>query len=220
MTFASVDWIMSLQPFWSSSVFGLLTIIAQVMTALAFAILILNLIPGLGLGKQWTYKSTPIPYRDLGAMMVTLIMGWAYLAYFQLLIIWAGNLPHEVSWYVTRTQGGWSYAGIFVAVFQFALPFLILISIRARHNLRILAWLGGLLLFANLVNIFWNVKPVFSPSFSIHWLDISLPVAIGGFWVASFLIALKRRPALTSAEAQSLAPNPEIEQPLPTKFPN
>lgn len=204
MTFAAIDWVMSLQPFWSSSVFGLLTILAQIMTGIAFAILILNLIPGLGLGKKWTSETTPIPFKDLGAMTVTFLMSWAYLAYFQLLIIWAGNLPHEVIWYVTRIQGGWSYVGIFVAIFQFALPFLILISGRARHNMRVLARLGGVLLFANLVNLFWTVKPAFYDSFSISWLDIIVPIAIGGFWIAGFLFALQRRPALTAVEEQAL----------------
>ena len=212
MTFAAVDWVMSLQSFWSSSVFGLLVIFGQVMAAMAFSILILNLFPGLSLGKKWTHETTPIPYRDLGAMTMTLVMGWAYLAYFQLLIIWAGNLPHEVSWYITRTQGGWSYVGIFIAVFQFAVPFLILISGRARHNLRLLAWMGGLLLFANLVNIFWHIMPVFYNSLAVSWLDFSLPVAIGGFWIAGFLYALKRRPALSSAEEKALDPAPEVEK--------
>jgi len=219
MTFAAIDWVMSLQPFWSSSVYGLLTILAQVMNAMAFAILILNLFPGLSLGKKWTHETTPIPYRDLGAMMVTFIMGWAYLAYFQLLIIWAGNLPHEVSWYVTRTGGGWSYVGIFIAVFQFAVPFLILISSRARHNLRVLAWMGGLLLFANLVNIFWNVKPAFYASFSLSWLDFIVPIAIGGFWIAGFLFALKRRPALTAVEEQALDPEPVPEKAVANEVP-
>jgi len=217
MTFAAIDWIMSLQPFWSSSVYGLLTIFGQVMTAMAFAIMILNLFPGLSLGKKWTHETTPIPYRDLGAMTVTLIMGWAYLAYFQLLIIWAGNLPHEVAWYITRTQGGWSYVGIFVALFQFAVPFLILISGRARHNLRVLAWMGGLLLFANLVNLFWNVKPAFYASFSINWLDFMVPIAIGGLWIAGFLFALKRRPALSAAEEQALDPDPAAEKAIPNE---
>lgn len=206
MTFAAVDWTMSLQPFWSSSVYGLIVIMSQLMTAIAFGVLFLNLIPSLSLGKKWTYKTTPIPYRDLGAMMVTLIMSWAYLAYFQLLIMWAGNIPHEVTWYIARTQGNWSFVAIFIALFQFALPFLILISSKARHSLRVLAWMGGTLLFANLVNVFWEVKPAFYSSFSISWLDFTVPIAMGGFWVAGFLFALIRRPALTALEEQAIDP--------------
>jgi hypothetical protein len=210
MTFAAVDWMMSLQPFWSSSVYGLLVIFGQVLTSLAFSVLVLNLFPGLGLGRSWTHDTTPIPFRDLGAMMMTLVMGWAYLAYFQLLIIWAGNLPHEVSWYIARTQGGWSVVAILVVVFQFVLPFLMLVSMKVRHNLRILAWLGGALLLANLVNLFWQVKPAFYPGFAISWLDIVMPFAIGGLWVAGFLYMLKRRPVMSASEQESL--NPVSEQ--------
>jgi len=214
MSFAAVDWLMSLQPFWSSSIYGLLVIFGQVLTTLAFAVLTLNLFPGLGLGRNWTKDTTPIPYRDLGAMMMTLVMGWAYLAYFQLLIIWAGNLPHEVSWYIGRTQGGWSVLAIFVVVFQFALPFLILISGRARHNLRVLAWLAGALLVADLVNIFWLVKPAFYQGLTVGWLDIVMPFAIGGLWVAGFLYILKRRPAMSASELQSLNPAGERSETL------
>lgn len=205
MTFASIDWLMSLEPFWSSTVFGLLTIISQVLSAMAFALLALNLFPSLSLGRRWGYRTTPVPYRDLGALLLTLVMGWAYLAYFQLLIIWAGNIPREVVWYIARTAGGWNILAIIVTIFQFALPFLILLSIRARHNLKVLAGLGAMLLLVNLVNLFWQVKPAFSPAqMAIHWLDIVLPIAVGGLWTAGFLYFLKRRPALTAADQAAL----------------
>ena len=207
MSFAATDWIMSVQPAWNSTAFGLIITVGQALTALSFAIMVLNLLPGLSLGKRWTYATTPIPYQDLGALMITLVLSWAYLAYFQLLIIWAGNLPQEAEYYIDRTTGGWLAVAIFIVLFQFAIPFGILISIRARHNLRILAWLGGMLFFTFMVNIFWNIQPAFTPGqFSISWLDIVVPVAIGGFWVAAFLHQLKRRPALTEADQAVLMP--------------
>jgi hypothetical protein len=205
MTFAAVDWSMSLQPFWNSTVYGLLTIIGQVLSAMSFSILLLNLIPSLSLGRRWEQSSTPVPYRDLGALLMTLVMGWAYLAYFQLLIIWAANIPREVIWYTARIEGGWNILAILVTVFQFALPFLMLLSIRARHNLKVLAGLGGMLLLVNLINVFWHVKPAFSPSmFSISWLDLVMPFAMGGLWLAGFFYLLKRRPALSAADQEAL----------------
>lgn len=205
MSFAAMDWLMSLQPLWNSSIFGLIIIIGQVLTALAFAVVTLNLLPDLSLGRRWTYETTPVPYSDLGALLFTFIFGWTYLAYFQLLIIWAGNLPRETVWYIARIEGGWNVLAIIVAVFQFAVPFLILLSVRARHNLRVLAALGAMLLGAYLVNMFWHVKPAFSPGqFAISWLDLVLPVALGGIWLAAFLRALARRPALSEAEAVTL----------------
>ena len=213
MSFAAIDWIMSLEPSWISTAFGLIIVTGQVLTALSFAVLVLNLLPGLSLGKRWTYATTPIPYQDLGALLLTFVLGWAYLAYFQFLIIWAGNLPREAGWYIERTTGGWLFVALFIVIFQFVIPFVILISIRARHNLRVLAWLGGLLLFTFMVTIFWHIQPAFTPGqFSISWLDIVLPVAVGGFWVAGFLHQLKRRPALTEGDQAVLMPAGEHSQ--------
>jgi hypothetical protein len=210
MSFAAIDWLMSLQPSWVSTGFGLIIIMGQVLTGLSFAVMVLNLLPGLSLGKRWTSATTPIPYKDLGALLLTLVAGWAYLAYFQLLIIWAGNLPRETNWYVDRTTGGWLAVAIFVVIFQFVIPFAILVSMRARHNLRVLAWLGAILFLTYLVNMFWTIKPAFFPGqFSISWLDIVMPVAMGGLWVAAFLHQLKRRPALTEADQATLAPASE-----------
>lgn len=205
MTFASVDWMMSIQPFWSSTIFGMIIIIGQVLTALAFTLVMLNLLPGQSLGSKWNYLTTPVPFQDLGALLFAFIVGWAYLAYFQLLIIWAGNLPREVTWYQARTAGGWNIVAILVALFQFVLPFLALLSIRARHNLRVLGGLGLMLVVTFFVNLFWHIKPAFSPGvLAISWLDIVVPVAIGGIWLAVFLFHLSRRPALRAEEQKVL----------------
>lgn len=213
MTFASIDWLMSLEPLWTSTAFGLVTIAGQVLSAISFGLLALNLLPQLSLGRRWERTSTPLPYRDIGTLLLVFVMGWAYLAYFQLLIIWGANIPREVVWYIARTNGGWSLVAIFIAVFQFALPFIVLISARARHNLRFLALLGGLLLVTNLVNVFWHVKPSFFPNgFALSWLDIVLPVAMGGIWLAVFLFTLQRRPALNVEEQTALELTAEARQ--------
>jgi hypothetical protein len=201
MTFAAIDWIMSLEPEWVSTAFGMIIILMQVLSAMSFAILMLNLFPSLTLGRHWSSDSTPVSYQELGALLLTMVMAVTYVAFFQYLIIWAGNIPREVVWYLHRIQDGWAWVMGFVVLFQFALPFCILLSTRVRHNLRLLAWLSALLLFASLVNVFWLVKPVFSPSaFSVSWLDILMPIAVGGIWFGVFLFHLKRRPALTEAE--------------------
>lgn len=205
MTFASIDWLMSLEPLWTSTAFGLIIIVGQVLSALSFAVLVLNLLPQLSLGRRWERTSTPLPYRDIGTLLMVFVLGWAYLAYFQLLIIWGANIPREVVWYIARTNGGWSYVAIFIAVFQFVLPFAILLSARVRHNLRFLALLGGLLLVTNLVNVFWHVKPSFFPDgLAISWLDLVLPLAVGGIWLATFLFTLQRRPVLNIEEQTAL----------------
>jgi hypothetical protein len=205
MTFAAIDWMMSLQPFWNSTVYGLIVIFGQLLSSLSFALWVLNGVPGLGLGRTWNLRTTPIPFRDLGALLLTFVMGWAYLSYFQLLIIWAANIPHEVTWYIDRIQGGWLTVGLLVAVLQFALPFVVLISMRVRHNLRLLAGLGALIVLVSLVNMDWQIMPAFHPGqFSLHWLDFVLPIGLGGLWVGAFLFALQRRPALQAVEQASL----------------
>lgn len=215
ITFASIDWIMSIEPFWDSTIFGLMIMLGQLLSGLSFSILILNLVPDLGIGRHWNLRNTPIPFKDLGAFLLTFVMGWAYLAYFQLLIIWAGNIPREVIWYIERTQGGWLPIGILVAVLQFVLPFAMLISMRVRHNLRLLAWLGAGIALVYLINIYWQVIPAFHPGqFSLSWLDIVLPVGLGGIWFGTFLSALNKRPALRGLEKEALEVASGHEQPV------
>ena len=211
--FAAVDWTMSLQPGWVSTAFGVVIALAQVMTGMAFALLMLNRFPGLSLGRKWSYDTTPVPYQDLGALTLTMVMAYAYVAFFQVLIQWAGNIPAEVSFFVVRLNGGWAWLAYFVAFFQFLLPFCLLLTIRIRHNLSFLAGIGGLLLVTNLVNIFWHVKPAFYPGrFAVSWLDIVMPVAIGGLWLAVFFYHLKRRPALNLADQALVGVAPQEEK--------
>ncbi len=213
MSFAAIDWMMSLQPFWISTVYGLIVIFAQMLNSLAFAILVINLVPGLGLGRSWNLKTTPIPFKDLGALLLTFVMSWAYLAYFQLLIIWAGNIPEEVVWYVERTEGGWLPIGVIVAVLLFALPFAVLLSMRVRHNMRLLAALGALIMVVSLIDVYWLIIPSFYPrQFNLSWLDILLPIGMGGIWLSAFLFSLNKRPALREVELASLQPEISHEQ--------
>ncbi len=207
MTFAGIDWMMSLEPFWDSSIYGLMVIFGQLLTSLSFSILVLNLVPGLGLGRNWNLRTTPTPFKDLGALMLTFIMGWAYLAYFQLLIIWAADIPREVVWYYNRVQGGWLTVGVLVAVLQFVLPFGMLITRRVRNNMRLLAALGGTIVLVYLINLFWQIIPAFYPGqFNLSLTDIVLPIGLGGLWVGAFMVALKRRPALREIEQAALEP--------------
>jgi hypothetical protein len=172
--------------------------------------LILNLVPGLGLGRNWSLRSTPVPFKDLGALMLTFIMGWAYLAYFQLLIIWAANIPREVVWYTNRTEGGWLTVGVLIAVLQFVVPFGLLITRRVRNNMRLLAGLGAVNVLVYLVNLYWQIIPAFHPAqFNFHWLDIVLPIGLGGLWISGFMFSLKKRPALREVEQAHLEATPE-----------
>ena len=190
MTFAAIDWIMSLTPDWYSTIFGLLIILGQALSAFSFVVLLL---PRLG-NKEPLYNVIKTRhYQDLGGLLLTCVMTWAYLAFSQLLIIWSGNIPADVIWYFNRTAGGWLWVGTLLAAFQFALPFLFLLSTRVRQSSSLLASLGLLILVMRLVDTFWMVIPDFYPrQFSFHWLDLALPVAIGGLWMAAFAWFMRR----------------------------
>jgi hypothetical protein len=184
MTFASIDWIMSLTPDWYSTIFGLLVILAQALSAFSLVLLFL---PRLAKQGPLNGVVSLTNYYDLGSLLLTCVMAWAYMAVSQLLIIWSGNIPEEVMWYFDRSSGGWLEVGIFVVVFQLALPFSLLIWARTKKNTRLLAGLGLLILATRLVDSFWLVAPAFSPrQFTLHWMDLVLPVAIGGLWLAAF----------------------------------
>jgi hypothetical protein len=184
MTFAAIDWIMSLTPDWYSTIYGLMVILGQGLSAFAFVAVLL---PRLADQEPLMAVIKTRNYQDLGALLLTCDMGWAYLAFSQLLIIWSGNIPGEVIWYYNRSAGGWLVVGILIATLLFAFPFLCLLSSRVRQSPAWLAGLGLLILLMSLVNNFWIVLPVFYPrELMLHWLYLVLPVAIGGLWMAAF----------------------------------
>jgi hypothetical protein len=201
MTFASVDWVMSLQPEWYSTIYGMLTVMAQLLSAMAFALAALPLLmeyPSL----RETVRTEHI--RDLGAFLLTAVVLWAYLAFSQYLVIWAGNLPREVTWYIIRGNTSWLWLGLLVIGMQFVLPFALLLSAQAKRNSRLLAGLAVAILFASLLDQFWQVAPVFHPAgLAVHWLDLVLPAAIGGIWLAAFAWLLERTPQVTVPEDQA-----------------
>lgn len=192
ISFASIDWMMSLQYDWYSSIYGLLILSGQLLGSLAFAML---LTPLLARYHPLSSVITHSHYRDLGAIMLSIVLFWAYIAYSQYVIIWAGNLPFEVTWYLNRSDGGWLWVGIFIVVVQFALPFLALLSSNTKRNPRVLMGVGSLVIGVRLVDYFWHVAPAFRPGMLyVHWMDLVAPVALGAIWLAAFSWHLKRTP--------------------------
>jgi hypothetical protein len=125
--------------------------------------------------------------------MLAFLMLWAYLSFSQLILIYAGNLPEENIWYVQRIAGGWLILGLVMAFLHFILPFCILIVRDFKRNSRILGATAALLVVSDYLNLFWVIRPSFANG-QFTWLDIVLPVAIGGLWLAAFAWLLTRRP--------------------------
>ncbi|MBM4267370.1 MAG: hypothetical protein FJ144_12295 [Deltaproteobacteria bacterium] len=190
VTFAAIDWVMSLEPHWFSMIFGLLVMGSQGLSAFAFAIPVLVVLMST---LQLDSAVRPQQLRDLGSFLLAFIMIWAYLALSQLLIIWSANIPEEISWYLRRSIGGWRWVATFLVVFHFALPFLVLLSRNAKQRGVILAAVGLWLIFGRWVEILWLVAPSYETNgFSLHLLDILAPIAIGGVWIWFYLIHLAR----------------------------
>lgn len=198
ITFAATDWVMSLIPVWYSTAFGLLFGVEQMLSALAFAILITAF-----LSRSYSLSKEAISnhFHDLGNLLLMFIMLWAYLAFMQFLIIWAGNLPHEISWYLPRIESGWKGLGIFLILFHFAAPFIILLFRRTKRTISLLTSVAAIVLLAYLADIFWLVVPSLrTQGFQLYWTDLAAPIGIGGIWLATVFWRLQRRlPGLIQA---------------------
>jgi hypothetical protein len=191
ITFAVIDWIMSIDPSWISTIFGLSFLIGQVLSALCFAVVVERI---LFRYRPMSELLKPEQVHDHGKFMLAFIMVWAYFAFSQWLIIWAGNLPEEITWYMRRLHGGWGYVGLFLVLFHFAVPFVMLISRPFKRDITRLVWLAAWLLLMRYVDLFWTIEPNFSLTFNITWLDVVVPIAMGGLWLAYFFRNLSAMP--------------------------
>lgn len=206
MTLAAVDWVMSISPHWSSTIYGFLFIGGQAVSAMAVMISVAAL---LARSEPMSGILQPRHMRDLGKLLLAFVMLWAYFSFSQLLIIWAGNLPEEIPFYLKRLRGGWGALAILILLFHFVLPFFLLLSRDFKRSANTLARLAIAIILMRLVDLFWITAPEFSPhTFSVHALDVLAPVAIGGLWLSYFAWQLRRRPLLPLGDpelAQAIA---------------
>ncbi|HEV2065158.1 MAG TPA: hypothetical protein VGS00_11490 [Thermoanaerobaculia bacterium] len=194
VTFSSIDWVMSLEPHWFSTMYGVIFMVSQALGAMALVIAALLL---LSRYRPLSDFLTPAHLHDLGKMLFAFVMIWSYVSFSQYLIIWSGNLPEEIPWYLARFRGGWGWIGLLVLLFQFLLPFLLLISRAANRNPRLLITAAAMVVAVRFVDVLWLILPAFSPArFAIRWTDLAVPIGIGGLWLAVFAAQLTKRPLL------------------------
>ncbi|MDB6033687.1 MAG: hypothetical protein JWM16_4025 [Verrucomicrobiales bacterium] len=193
-TFVYIDWIMSLEADWYSTIFPVIILIGQILTTIAFAILVLAFFQKeTSISEVTTVK----PLHHLGNLMLAFVMFWTYVSFSQWLIIWSGNLPHEIEWYVHRSSGAWKWIVIFLALFHFFIPFFILLFRTAKMSLRPLSLLAVMVFSAHVVNVYWLVTPSFEKrGIHLHWMHFAAPIGVGGLWIALFLWQLKKAPLL------------------------
>jgi hypothetical protein len=178
--FASIDWVMSLQPVFHSTIFGPLVGSGQVLSAMALVIIAI----------AWLEGRPPLA-------LVTFLIIWAYMAWFQFMLIWIANLPVDVIWYLPRSRDGWQWVITAIAILHFAVPFFLLLMRSVKQTPRLVGWVAGLILFMQLVFDYYQVVPAFNALRLVeHWMDFLTPLAIGGLWLAYFLWQLSSQPLL------------------------
>jgi hypothetical protein len=196
ISFAVIDWVMSIDPHWYSTIFGFIFIVGECLSAMCMMVIIERI---LSRYEPTASLLKPKEVHDHGKLMLTFILLWAYFSFSQLLIIWAGNLPMEIRFFTRRLNSGWQVIALGLVIFHFAIPFLFLLSRPFKRNPRSLVRLAAWLLFMRFIDLFWYIEPSFHKALTFYWgylLDLIVPIAIGGLWLALFFRNLRSRPLL------------------------
>ncbi len=197
MTFAAMDWGMSLEPHWFSTIYGVMFMGGQGLSTFAFMIPMAAL---LAERQPFTRIIGPEQFHDLGKLMLAFVMLWAYFALSQYLIIWSANLPEEIPFYLARTRGGWQWVALVLVLVHFVMPFLVLLSRDIKRHARAVAVVALVLVAARFVDLFWLLRPAVAPEgVALHWLDPAAAAAIGGMWIWLFVVAAED-PARAAAQ--------------------
>ncbi len=190
-TFASFDWLMSLDPHWFSSIYGPMFMVGHGLTALAFLLVVLV---SFAKYKPLSDVVSQDRYHDLGKWLFALVVLWAYMMFSQFIIIWSGNLPEHIAWYLRRSSTDWKLIALVLTLFHFVVPFLVLLSRMMKQRAPILIKVAVGILIMRFVDLFWMIAPdLHEGVFRLHWLDLVVPVAIGGVWLTAFARNLKGR---------------------------
>jgi hypothetical protein len=200
ITFASFDWLMSLDPHWFSTIYGVLVIGGQGLTAMAVLIIALT-----WLSRRQPLEAIVVPahFHDLANLMLAFVMLWAYFSFSQYLIIYSGNLPEEITWYTHRLQSSWRFVGLLLVLAHFVVPFLLLLSRPLKREPEVLVKVAIGIVLVRVVDLFWLIAPQFHQEhLSISWMDIVLPLALAAIWIACFLWQLRGRAVLPIHDPQ------------------
>ena len=193
MTFAAIDWVMSLSPHWASTIYGFIFVGGQAIAAMSLMIIVVVVLSG---SEPYSEIIQKRHLHDLGKLLFAFNMLWAYFDFSQLLIIWSGNQPEEISFYRTRLYGGWGIVAVIVLLFSFALPFLVLLSRDVKRSAGLISKVAIWMIVFRLVDLFWMTRPEFTSNALPTWRDIVVPIALIGLWVGFFAFNLKQQPLL------------------------
>jgi hypothetical protein len=201
VSFAAFDWLMSLDPHWFSTIYGVLIIGGQGLATLAFILTILTYLSRRVPSMANVYS--PQIFHDIANLMLAFVVLWAYFSFSQYLLIWSGNLPEEIPWYMTRLQGSWVAIGLGLVIFHFFVPFFLLLWRAIKRNPSNVIKVTIAILIIRNVDLFWLVAPAFHDhGVSVSWLDILLPLALLSLWLGLYFGQLRTRPLLPLHDPQ------------------
>jgi hypothetical protein len=193
MSFAAIDWVMSISPHWASTIYGFLFVAGQLISSMGLMIAVVVL---LSRAEPFASALKPRYLHDLGKLLFAFLLLWAYFDFSQLLIIWSGNQPEEISFYMSRLRGSWGFVAIVVVVFHFFVPFFVLLSSNLKRTRSLISKVALYMIFMRLVDLFWMTRPEFSKGVTFNVFDILAPIALIGIWLAFFAFNLKQQPLL------------------------
>ena len=193
MSFAAIDWVMSLSPHWASTIYGFLFVAGQLISSMSLMIAVIVL---LARTEPFSHVVQRRHLHDLGKLLLAFVMLWAYFDFSQLLIIWSGNLPEEITFYRTRLHGEWGIVAVIVVTFHFFVPFFLLLSRDLKRNLKVLPQVAVWLIVMRFVDLFWMTRPEFTKVAWPNLWDLAAPLALVGLWIFVFAGQLKRMPLL------------------------
>jgi hypothetical protein len=193
MSFAAIDWAMSLSPHWASTIYGFIFVAGQLISSMSLMIAIVVLLARTG---PLSGILQPRHIHDLGKLLLAFVMLWAYFQFSQLLIIWSGNQPEEITFYYSRLHSQWGVVAVIVVIFHFFVPFFLLLSRDLKRNPKLLPAVAIWLIFMRLVDLYWYTRPQFTPSAVPTIWDLGAALALGGLWFFFFAGQLKQLPVL------------------------
>ncbi len=193
MSFAAIDWVMSISPHWASTIYGFLFVAGQLISSMALMIAVVVLLARTG---PLSGVLQPRHIHDLGKLLLAFVMLWAYFSFSQLLIIWSGNQPEEITFYRTRLYSEWGVVAVIVLIFHFFVPFFLLLSRDLKRKTSLLPKVALWLIFMRLVDLFWMTRPEFTPHAWPNLWDLAAVLALGGLWFFVFAGQLKQLPLL------------------------
>jgi hypothetical protein len=193
-TFASVDWIMSLEPHWYSTMFGVIVLIGQILTAYAFSVIMLSF---LKTDAPVAAVLNKMQYHQLGNLLLAFVLFWTYVSFGEFLIIYSGDLPHELEWYLHRIAGNWKFVLVTIAALHFFVPFYLLLFRAVKRHATPLTTLAIVVFVMHIVHTYWLVMPAFhQQGLKVSWMDFTAPLGIGGLWLVAFFSRLKAAPLI------------------------